>query len=168
MTRVNQNKSDEVCSMKSTQAMRDRIRELMNREQDDYDRAVECVLDDLEGFLIPAQSMTDCGGLLVKSEAAFEFIRLKLINCLEEPLRQAFWKAVEARDALRTSPAPSSWQPIGSDLAPTAWVVDGPQPLDSSEVFLTHEKALEAFNDWGKRITPLYALPSTERAGDAK
>ncbi len=37
--------------MKSTQAMRDRIRELMNREQDDYDRAVECVLDDLEMLL---------------------------------------------------------------------------------------------------------------------
>lgn len=38
-------------AMKSTQAMRDRIRELMSREQDDYDRAVECVLDDLEGLL---------------------------------------------------------------------------------------------------------------------
>ena len=38
-------------SMKSTQAMRDRIRELMGREQDDYDRAVECVLDDLERLL---------------------------------------------------------------------------------------------------------------------
>jgi hypothetical protein len=41
--------------MKSTQAMRDRIRELMQREQDDYDRAVECVLDDLEGMLAVAQ-----------------------------------------------------------------------------------------------------------------
>lgn len=40
-----------------------------------------------------------------------------------------------------------------------AWLVDGPLPLDSSEVFLTHDKALAAFNDWGKRITPLYALP---------
>jgi hypothetical protein len=39
--------------MKSTQAMRNRIRELMNREQDDYDRAVECVLDDLEALLRP-------------------------------------------------------------------------------------------------------------------
>jgi hypothetical protein len=34
--------------MKSTQAMRDRIRELMTDPQDDYDRAIECVLDDLE------------------------------------------------------------------------------------------------------------------------
>ena len=37
--------------MKSTQAMRDRIRELMSRERDDYDRAVECVVDDLEAIL---------------------------------------------------------------------------------------------------------------------
>jgi len=37
--------------MKSTQAMRDRIRELMSREQDDYDRAVECVVDDLEALM---------------------------------------------------------------------------------------------------------------------
>jgi hypothetical protein len=34
--------------MKSTPAMRARIRELMGKEQDDYDRAVECVLDDIE------------------------------------------------------------------------------------------------------------------------
>lgn len=39
--------------MKSTPAMRDRIRELMHSEQDDYDRAVECVLDDLEAMLRP-------------------------------------------------------------------------------------------------------------------
>lgn len=37
--------------MKSTQAMRDRIRELMAQERDDYDRAVECVLDDFEALL---------------------------------------------------------------------------------------------------------------------
>ncbi len=46
--------------MKSTQAMRDRIRELMTEPQDDYDRAVECVLDDLESFLVerPSPSVT--------------------------------------------------------------------------------------------------------------
>lgn len=46
--------------MKSTQAMRDRIRELMTDPQDDYDRAVECVLDDLESFLVerPSPSVT--------------------------------------------------------------------------------------------------------------
>jgi hypothetical protein len=36
--------------MKSTPAMRARIRELMSNEQDDYDRAVECVLDDFEAL----------------------------------------------------------------------------------------------------------------------
>jgi hypothetical protein len=39
--------------MKSTKAMRDRIRELSNSERDDYDRAVLCVVDDLEVLLTP-------------------------------------------------------------------------------------------------------------------
>ncbi len=39
--------------MKSTQAMRDRCRELSNTERDDYDRAVIYILDDLEGLLRP-------------------------------------------------------------------------------------------------------------------
>lgn len=51
---------------------------------------------------------------------------------------------------------PSQYGGMGEAVA---WVVDGPLPLDSSEVFLVHAKALEAFNDWGKRITPLYAAP---------
>ncbi len=38
-------------ALKSTQAMRDRIRELMTDPLDDYDRAVEYVLSDLEGML---------------------------------------------------------------------------------------------------------------------
>jgi len=38
--------------MKSTQAMRDRIRELASNDGgDDYDRAVLCALDDLDGLL---------------------------------------------------------------------------------------------------------------------
>jgi hypothetical protein len=37
--------------MKSTKAMRNRIRELMTDPIDDYDRAVLCVLDDLEHML---------------------------------------------------------------------------------------------------------------------
>jgi len=37
--------------MKSTQAMRDRIRELMTDPIDDYDRAVLCVLNELEQML---------------------------------------------------------------------------------------------------------------------
>ena len=40
---------------------------------------------------------------LVKAEAAFEYIRLTLINHLNEPERSAFWKAVEARDAIRAA-----------------------------------------------------------------
>lgn len=39
--------------LKSTQAMRDRCRELSNGERDDYDRAVLCILDDLESLLRP-------------------------------------------------------------------------------------------------------------------
>jgi hypothetical protein len=40
--------------MKSTQAMRDRIRELAHPNRDDFDRAVIAALDDLEGILITA------------------------------------------------------------------------------------------------------------------
>ena len=39
--------------MKSTQAMRDRCRELSKPHHDDYDRAVICILDDLEAMLRP-------------------------------------------------------------------------------------------------------------------
>lgn len=45
--------------MKSTPEMRARIRELMTEPQDDYDRAVECVLDDLEAILSVAQGSPD-------------------------------------------------------------------------------------------------------------
>jgi hypothetical protein len=37
---------------------------------------------------------------LAAAEASFEFIRLTLIDFLEEPARSAFWRAVEARNAL--------------------------------------------------------------------
>ena len=40
--------------MKSTQAMRDRIRELAHPNRDDFDRAVIAALDDLEGILVTA------------------------------------------------------------------------------------------------------------------
>lgn len=56
--------------------------------------------------------------------------------------------------------------PSGTRAAePVAWMVDGPLPMDSCEVFLIHKQALEAFNDWGKRITPLYILPVQSGAG---
>lgn len=40
--------------MNSTQAMRDRIRELAYPNRDDFDRAVIAVLNDLEGILVTA------------------------------------------------------------------------------------------------------------------
>ena len=40
--------------MKSTQAMRDRIRELAHPNRDDFDRAVIAALDDLEDILVTA------------------------------------------------------------------------------------------------------------------
>ena len=43
--------------MKSTPDMRARIRELMEREQDDYDRAVDCVLEDLETSLVRIEAL---------------------------------------------------------------------------------------------------------------
>jgi hypothetical protein len=42
--------------MKSTQAMRDRCRELSKPDRDDYDRAVICILDDLEALEAALQS----------------------------------------------------------------------------------------------------------------
>jgi hypothetical protein len=39
-----------VFNMKSTQAMRDRCRELSKPDRDDYDRAVICIIDDLEAL----------------------------------------------------------------------------------------------------------------------
>lgn len=42
---------------------------------------------------------------------AFETIRLKLINCLDEPERSAFWLAVQMRDALNgTSPLRGNYE----------------------------------------------------------
>lgn len=43
---------------------------------------------------------------LTQAEASFEFIRLKLIRHLEEPERSSFWRAVEARDAIRALALP--------------------------------------------------------------
>ncbi len=58
--------------MKSTQAMRDSVRELMSREQDDYDRAVECVLDDLEGMLRVAPETRSCDETTQSSDGGVE------------------------------------------------------------------------------------------------
>ena len=45
--------------MKSTQAMRDRIRELATPERDDFDRAVLAVVDDLEAIKL-SLGQTEC------------------------------------------------------------------------------------------------------------
>jgi len=47
--------------LKSTQAMRDRIRELMTDPIDDYDRAVAIVLDDLESIVCTASPQKPAG-----------------------------------------------------------------------------------------------------------
>lgn len=67
-------------------------------------------------------------------------------------------KAKSPSSALEADGSPVSLTTAGTQ-EPVAWRVDGPLPLDSSEVFLSHDKALAAFNDWGKRITPLFAAP---------
>jgi len=41
-------------TLRSTRAMRERIRELANPPRDDFDRAVNAVLHDLEGIIITA------------------------------------------------------------------------------------------------------------------
>lgn len=40
--------------LKTTRAMRERIRELANPIRDDFDRAVLAALDDLEGIIVTA------------------------------------------------------------------------------------------------------------------
>lgn len=60
--------------------------------------------------------MTDAA-LLKQAEEAFEFIRLKLVSRLNEPERSAFWKAVEARDAIRHHTAAQASGDCGAWIA---------------------------------------------------
>lgn len=46
--------------LKSTQAMRDRCRALSRPDMDDYDRAVICILDDLEAILLEGKPCGEC------------------------------------------------------------------------------------------------------------
>ncbi len=85
------------------------------------------------------------------AESAFEFIRLKLIGHVEDgPERLAFWKAVEARDALRALRA----APAGNADRPTTeaellqiitrargkWASNpDPSNKDSLETFIARE-----------------------------
>ncbi|WP_454618356.1 hypothetical protein [Bradyrhizobium cenepequi] len=70
----------------------------------DGDDAETCRLIALEiEYLYGKRSPAPDTAAMRAAEAAFEFIRLKLIDCLDEPERSAFWKAVEARDNLRSA-----------------------------------------------------------------
>ena len=65
-----------------------------------------CIDKRLAALAKPASS--PAGGDVVraalqKAEAEFEAIRLILVSELREPVRQAFWRAVSARDAIRAA-----------------------------------------------------------------
>ena len=57
--------------MKSTKAMRDRIRELMPKAWDDYDRAVDCVLEDLETSLVRIEALEAALREIARGEGRF-------------------------------------------------------------------------------------------------
>ena len=74
--------------MKSTPAMRARIRELMGNEQDDYDRAVECVLDDIEALeAARAVDLQTCADQLEQNTATMNTTADR-IEALEAALRE--------------------------------------------------------------------------------
>jgi hypothetical protein len=54
----------------------------------------------LLAILVPTEPQTVQEPTRAQIAQAFETIRLKLVNCLEEPQRSAFWLAVQMRDAL--------------------------------------------------------------------
>lgn len=88
--------------MKSTKAMRDRCRELTDGiGQDDYDRAVLCILDDLEEMLVPTEVK-----LKTRSEAErLRYVLQKIADfpCGDEQMAQHM--QLMARGAL-ASPEP--------------------------------------------------------------
>ena len=71
----------------------------------------------------PVAPATDAGGVreaLERAEADFEAIRLMLVKELDEPVRQAFWRAVSGRDAVRaalSAPAPAPESARGEAVA---------------------------------------------------
>jgi hypothetical protein len=56
--------------MKSTQAMRDRCRELSKPDRDDYDRAVICIIDDLETLQARVEELEAARGMDLRECAA--------------------------------------------------------------------------------------------------
>ena len=91
----------------------------------DFRAVLEAALTDkLYDAMLSATPAPAAGGLeavreaLVEAEAAFEAIRIILVNELEEPVRGAFWRAVQARDASRAALAAAAasrgedWRPV--------------------------------------------------------
>jgi hypothetical protein len=82
-------------SMKSTQAMRDRCRELAAGVSDDYDRAVICILDDLEALQTRVEELEaargidlrECAAQLDQNTATMDVARAR-IEVLEAALRE--------------------------------------------------------------------------------
>jgi hypothetical protein len=75
--------------MKSTQAMRDRLRELSSMPlRDDYDCAVICVIDDLEELLRTEQPMKPAEKCIVCLGLKHVWLPLHqpLVLCMEEGL----------------------------------------------------------------------------------
>jgi hypothetical protein len=103
-----------------------------------------------------------------QSEAAFEFIRLRLINNLDEPGRSAFWKAVETRDRLRAligQPASNGavgawqWRYIGE----TEWKTpSGGRQLTKEE--LKRERPIEQRLLYASPSNPQDTVTSTDSA----
>lgn len=118
--------------MKSTPEMRARIRELMTNPQDDYDRAVECVLDDLDVMIAshahiseraahgwqPIETATKDGSrtliawLTIKNEWRFSFAKWDPsieYYCLEDRdamVGARYWMPLPAPDAVSGAKEP--------------------------------------------------------------
>lgn len=113
---------------------------------------------EMTGYLDGRTPARSSAGIATQREAALEKAALDFIAKVD----RGEARSKRSYDAFKAALSIPGAAQAKLDPVPTAWLVDGPAPLDSSEVFLTHDKALEAFSDWGKRITPLYAISSTE------
>ena len=96
--------------MRSTPEMRARIRELMTDPQDDYDRAVECVLDDIE-VLEPMFDRAVTRGLeqvdrIATLEAALRPALVELLACSVQLKARKDGSIGRAIDLIRAALAP--------------------------------------------------------------
>ena len=96
--------------MRSTPEMRARIRELMTGPQDDYDRAVECVLNDFEALeAARAVDLQTCADQLEQNTATMN-TAAKRIEALEAALRFALevmenYSKLDGRDPSYATPS---------------------------------------------------------------